>query len=108
VNMILSENYRELSDDISDEELDDAIDEAVVAARLIADDPHILLDDFLKHLKKIYPVWIRDAGSWNELLSICLIDASVVMKIHQECCNIYDSLHTNDVPNHWEISADVA
>jgi len=106
--MILSECYRELPDDITDEDLDDAIDNAVAAARLIADDPFIKLDDFLKHLEKIYPVWIRDPGSWNELLSISQIDSSVVMRIHRECENINYALHDDCVPEHWILSSETA
>jgi len=96
--MILSENYRELPDDIDEDELDEMIDDAFDAAVVIASEEHIMLDVFLRHLEKIYPVWSRDAGSWNQLLSISEIDDEIIMKIHQECCRIFDSLHTDDVP----------
>jgi hypothetical protein len=93
--MILSEAYCELPDDLDDDDLDAAIDEAFDAAVVIAADKHIMLDVFLHHLEKIYPVWNRDAGAWNQLLSISEIDDEIIMKIHQECCRIYDSLHPN-------------
>ena len=67
--------------------------DAFDAAVLIAADKHIMLDVFLHHLEKIYPVWNRDAGAWNQLLSISEIDDEIIMKIHQECCRIFDSLH---------------
>lgn len=105
--MILAENYRELSDDLDDDELDEMINEAFDAAVVIAADKHIMLDVFLHHLEKIYPVWNRDAGAWNQLLSISEIDDEIIMKIHQECCRIFDSLHPNDVPELRILSSEV-
>lgn len=93
--MILSEEYCELPDDLDEDDLDAAIDDAFDAAVAIAADKHIMLDVFLHHLEKIYPVWSRDAGAWNQLLSISEIDDEIIMKIHQECCRIFDSLHPN-------------